>query len=102
VTLVPFRSSSLGNAGEMLASMFSGALTPSSLAAWGDVLMVAVALVVVFAIDVLHRARPARLVATVRRPLEAPVASGALAGVGIVALVMFSGSPSDPFIYFQF
>lgn len=102
VTLVPFRASSLGNAGEMLASMFSGALTPSSLAAWGDVLMVAVALVVVFAIDVLHRARPARLVETVRRPLEAPVASGALVGAGMVALVMFSGSPSDPFIYFQF
>lgn len=102
VTLVPFRANSLGNAGEMLASMFTGALTPSSLAAWGDVLLVAGALVVVFAIDVLHRARPARLVETVRRPLEAPVASGALAGAGMVALVMFSGSPSDPFIYFQF
>jgi alginate O-acetyltransferase complex protein AlgI len=102
LTLVPFRASSLGNAGEMLVSMSSGPLAPSSLAEWGDVLMVAVALVVVLAIDVLHRARPARLVETVRRPLEAPVASGTLAGVAVVALVLFSGSPSEPFIYFQF
>ena len=64
--------------------------------------MVGVALVVVLAIDLVHRARPARLVEAVRRPLEAPVASGALAGSAVVALVMFSGSPSDPFIYFQF
>ena len=102
LTLVPFRASSLGNAGEMLASMSTGPFLPSSLAAWGDVLMVAGALVAVFAVDVLHRARPARLVETVRRPLDAPVASGALTGAAVVALVMFSGSPSDPFIYFQF
>jgi alginate O-acetyltransferase complex protein AlgI len=102
LTLVPFRSASLGNAGEMLSAMFGAPINPISTESWAEVVMVGLALAAVVVIDVLHRLRPAGLVRAVRRPLAAPATSGALAGAALVALVTFSGSESSPFIYFQF
>jgi alginate O-acetyltransferase complex protein AlgI len=102
LTLVPFRSDSLAMAGRMLGSMFTGPVGVPSPQAWADVVMVAAMAAVVLLIDVLHRADPAWLGRVVRRPLEVPAATGALAGAALVALLLFSGSPTAPFIYFQF
>ena len=64
--------------------------------------LVVVDVVVVLVVDILHRSRPAVLDQIVRRPMAAPVTTGALAGVALVALLVFSGSGTQQFIYFQF
>lgn len=102
LTLVPFRASSLGNAGEMVSAMFSSPFGATSLEAWAEVLMVGLALAAVLVIDVAHRARPPWLERAIRRPLAAPATTGVLAGAATVGLILFSGSAPIPFIYFQF
>ena len=102
LTLVPFRAGSLTDTGAMLAAMSSGPLDALSSEALAEIWMVAAVAAAVLVIDVLHRARPDRLVLAMHRPLATPVTSGALAGAAVVALLTFSGSATSPFIYFQF
>ena len=102
LTLVPFRAGSLTDTGAMLGAMVSGPLGGLSPEASAEAWMVVAVAAAVLVIDVLHRVRPGRLVLAMRRPLATPVTSGALAGVAVVALLLFSGSASSPFIYFQF
>ncbi len=93
-----FRANTLGDAFQFFVGLFDGLLGPRAGAWKGSFVTVAIMVVAVVAIDLADRNR-ARL-----QPLTRwnPVAQGALAGVALVALLVWSGQPPQPFIYFQF
>jgi D-alanyl-lipoteichoic acid acyltransferase DltB (MBOAT superfamily) len=93
-----FRASSLENALTYLGGMLAAPLGPNA-GAWRGELVVLLAVAAgVLAIDLVDRNR-VRL-----RPLArwAPSVQGAMCGVAVVALLVWSGRPPQPFIYFQF
>ncbi len=98
VLWVFFRANSLDAALDFFGGMTSG-LTGSAAGAWKPPAMIlSFALVAMFAMDVVDRSRMPR------SPLRRiPMAvQGVLAGLAIVAIVVFSGQDPEPFIYFQF
>ena len=93
-----FRANTLTDAFRFFAGLFDGLLGPRAGAWKGNLVTVAIMVGAVVAIDLADRNR-ARLQPLVR---WSPAAQGALAGVALVALVVWSGRPPQPFIYFQF
>ena len=86
-------------------SLATTATLTQNLVAWrgpnlvtAEILQVGLWLVAMFAMDVAHRLLSSERVEPVRRP----VLSGALAGAGTTLIILYSGSASVPFIYFQF
>jgi alginate O-acetyltransferase complex protein AlgI len=65
---------------------------------WSSVALVLTMTAIAFALDLVQRkvAHPLRALA------ERPIRSGALVGVAVVLIVVFSGGAPVPFIYFQF
>jgi alginate O-acetyltransferase complex protein AlgI len=90
-----FRAVDLANAFDVLGAVASLDFTvPPS----GDLATVAIAAAVVLGLDVVQRGRP-----TLFRDLRGhPVSTGALVGLGVVLLTVFSGREPVEFIYFQF
>ena len=93
-----FRSKTLQQALDYLGGLFSSPIGPHA-GAWKSQLVVLGFITIgVIAIDLVDRNR-GRLVPLVR---WAPLLQGAIAGVALVALIVWSGRPPQPFIYFQF
>lgn len=93
-----FRANTLSDAFQFFGGLFDGLVGPRA-GSWktGFITVAAMALGVI-AIDLADRNR-ARL-----QPLFRwnPVLQGAIAGTAVVALIVYSGRPPQPFIYFQF
>jgi D-alanyl-lipoteichoic acid acyltransferase DltB (MBOAT superfamily) len=92
-----FRATSLEGALDYLGGFFGG-LLGSSAGSWkAQLAVVGPVVLAVILIDLVDRNR-ARV-----RPLSwSPVVQGALFGVAVVAMFVWSGRPPEPFIYFQF
>jgi D-alanyl-lipoteichoic acid acyltransferase DltB (MBOAT superfamily) len=90
-----FRAPSLSDAGQVLRGIvaFRG---PPPVAE--DLWLVLIAAIALFTIDVFRRSSPVSTTALFRRP----AVLGALAGLGVVAVLVASGTAGVPFIYFQF
>ena len=96
---VIFRSATIGDAYSFFHSMATGGLFGSNPGAWmADLLLVGGFGTLVLAMDLLDRKR-SRL-----RPLAvwAPAIQGAMLGAALIGILVFSGTPPEPFIYFQF
>ncbi len=92
-----FRSASLGAALDYLGGFFDGLLGATAGPWKAQLLVVAPIVLLVIAIDLVDRNR-ARI-----HPLTwSPALQGALFGAACVALLIWSGRPPEPFIYFQF
>lgn len=79
--------------------MATGGLFGSNPGAWkADLLLVGGFGALVLAMDLLDRKR------STLRPLAAwaPTVQGALLGAALIGILVFSGTPPEPFIYFQF
>lgn len=92
---VLFRADSLADAGAVFAALGSPGGGP---VVAGDLVLLAFAAGLSLAFDLLERTGSRQADLAVRRP----VLAGALTGAAVVALVVFSGATTEPFIYFQF
>lgn len=93
-----FRADSISIAGDYFRSLTSG-FTGADDSAWkANLLLVGAALLVMLAIDLVDRHRVAL------QPLTSwpSWAQGAIAGGAVVAVIIWSGTVPQPFIYFQF
>ncbi len=64
----------------------------------GQVALVGFSVIAAFGLDLAQR----RVVHPLRFVLDRPLISGALVGLGVLGVILFSGGTSVPFIYFQF
>ncbi len=97
LALVVFRAGTLGNAGGVFSKLVTGSWGLDFQAA-ADLVVVTVAALMLFGIDLVHRTRPTM----VRAPQNVPAFTGAMAGSAVTLLVLFSGAAPEPFFYFQF
>ena len=95
VAWIFFRAHTFAEALDVLRGLlrFDGTL-PSG----ADVAIVTAALVTALTIDLLQRA----VLHPLRIALDHAVLTGALAGVALASIILFSGGTATPFIYFQF
>lgn len=93
-----FRADSLANALRYLGGFFTALLGPTPGKWQADLAIVVPIALAVITIDLVDRNR-ARL-----RPLVrwSPIMQGALFGAAIIGMLVWSGRPPQPFIYFQF
>ena len=93
-----FRADSIGVAGDLFAGLTRG-FTGADDSAWkANLLLVGLATMVMLAMDLIDRRRIAL------QPLATWPAwlQGAMAGGAVVAILIWSGTIPQPFIYFQF
>jgi D-alanyl-lipoteichoic acid acyltransferase DltB (MBOAT superfamily) len=95
--LIIFRAGTLGRAAAVFTTLLTGSWA-LDFRAVADLLIVTVAAVTLLGVDLMQRSRPE----LVRAPTQRPAATGALAGVAVTAVVLFSGYTPEPFFYFQF
>jgi D-alanyl-lipoteichoic acid acyltransferase DltB (MBOAT superfamily) len=93
-----FRSASIADALNFFGGIFTSVVGPRAGAWKGNLVTVAAMVAAVIAIDLADRNR-ARLQPLVR---WSPMLQGAAAGAAVVLLLVWSGKPPTPFIYFQF
>jgi D-alanyl-lipoteichoic acid acyltransferase DltB (MBOAT superfamily) len=93
-----FRSATLADALDFFGGLGDGLIGPHAGAWKNDLVLVLMMMAIVVVIDLADRNR-ARLRPLVQWPAAV---QGALAGAAIVGLLIWSGSPPTPFIYFQF
>ncbi len=95
---VVFRVSSVSGIIDVVRGLGNGPMGAHPGKWWPNLLLVLAAATTMFTMDIVDRHRK------VWNPLERWPAAlhGALAGAAIVLIVIFSGAPPTPFIYFQF
>ena len=98
VLWVFFRADSLGAVGDFFGGMMDG-VTGSGAGSWKPAAIILIfALASMFAMDLVDRGRrPVSPLRTIPMGVQ-----GVLAGLAIVAIIVFSGQDPEPFIYFQF
>ena len=97
LSLVIFRAESLGDAGAVFRSLVTGGLALDG-TVLPDLVVVGLGGLLVLTLDVLHRRRPSLVTA----PLQVPATAGVFAALSVAGVVLLSGNPTVPFIYFQF
>ncbi len=95
LTWIPFRAATLGETGEVLKGIisFRGGFFDA-----GDAFLVVVLAAITLALDLAQRR-----ISFGASPIgKSPALAGAAASAAVMAILMFSGGESQPFIYFQF